>query len=248
MKKTGRVGGFVERFEVQNYKMAHSGKPETLRYSLISEVVEDFRLNTDEEDELNALNYGDSCQIDLDGGQSIIVHRVADFGNAQGNPTRRGVGYQQWKAGKAKCNPWVDKREPNVHKRRSYDYVPTKTKRTISNVFAVVYVYHRVFDHVKVYRSNDAAKKEFARLKKTAYNEDYDSLHLLQLGSSDLRHVKSTKKGDKWFMVIFIFGGVEVTHIIPFTTKKAALGYQSSIMKEQRLDYDDLRLVQVTVQ
>lgn len=105
--------------------------------------------------------------------------------------------YREWGAGKAKRNPWVDKREPNVHKQRSYDYVPVKTRRVISNVYAVVYVHRGVFDHVKVYRSNDAAKKEFARLKKEFYNPDYDSLHLLQLGSSDLRHVKSTKKGPR---------------------------------------------------
>lgn len=143
--------------------------------------------------------------------------------------------YRQWRAGKAKSNP-----DGRVSVR--------KTRRTISSVYAVVYVYHGVFDHVKVYRKHEAAKKEWERLKKTVYKEDYDSLHLLELGASDLRHVKSTNKGAKWFMVVFIFGGVEVTHIVPFMTKKAALGYQSSIMKEQRPDYDDLRLVQVTVQ
>jgi hypothetical protein len=146
------------------------------------------------------------------------------------------TGYRQWRAGKSRVNPSADKRGV------------TKTRRTISSVYAVVYVYHGVFDHVKVYRDHDAARREWERLRKTVYKEDYDSLHLLNLGTSDLRHVKSTKKGDKWFMVIFIFGGVEVKHIVPFMTKKSAQGYLNTIMKEQRPDYDDLRLVQVTLQ
>jgi len=77
----------AERFDVRHYKMAWSKKPEALTYVTVGDLVEDFRLTTAEEDIVNTLNYGDSCQIELGGGQTIIVHRVSDLGG-----TRRNIG------------------------------------------------------------------------------------------------------------------------------------------------------------
>lgn len=76
---------FSERFDVEYYR-GRSKKPERFSHGTINDVVNDYRLTPPEEDQVAALNYGDSCQIDFEEGDSIIVHRIAGLAEARRNP------------------------------------------------------------------------------------------------------------------------------------------------------------------